>query len=57
MPYNLRRRGPRRTDPLLCAIYDQVCDDALHYIALLAITRPPPYGLRSHTRRMALRRR
>ena len=35
--YNLRRRKPRRTDPLLTEIYDALPEDLLRSIACLAI--------------------
>ena len=35
MRYNLRPRGPRRTDALLTAIYDALCADLLVTIVLL----------------------
>ena len=45
--YNLRPRRPKRTDPLLCAIFDGVqCEDILRTIAMLAIWSPPRYKLR-----------
>ena len=49
----LRARGPARTDPDLVAVHDGLggCEDVLRYIALLHVTRPPPYRLRSRTKR------
>ena len=35
--YNLRKRKPKRTDPLLMAIYDVLPDDLLRVIAFRAI--------------------
>ena len=35
--YNLRKRQPKRTDPLLMAIYDALPDDLLRVIAFRAI--------------------
>jgi hypothetical protein len=46
----LRHRGPARRDAELCAIYDGLggCSNLLRYIALLHLTRPPRYRLRSY---------
>eukprot|EP01046_Picozoa_sp_COSAG06_P083008 COSAG06_NODE_29955_length_547_cov_1.723214_2_plen_41_part_01 len=41
MPYNLRRRGPKRSDAQLCFIYDSIDDyDVLRLIALYAQSMP-----------------
>ena len=46
-------RGPARRDPDLVAVHDGLrgCEDVLRYIALLHAARPPPYRLRSRTKR------
>ena len=48
----LRRRGPARHDEQLSAIYDGLCgcEDLLWLVALLAVTAPPHYRLRSRRR-------
>jgi hypothetical protein len=45
----LRQRKPKRTDKELVAIYDGLggCPDLLRRVALLAVTAPPRYRLRS----------
>ena len=43
----LRQRGPKRTDPELMAIHDALPGDLLRLVALLAVTAPPRYRLRS----------
>ena len=58
MVYNLRPRAarvraPRRTDAMLCAVYDAVCLDVLLYIYTLAV-RMPMHG---YDTRAARRRR
>ena len=35
--YNLRRRKPKRTDPLLTEIYDALPEDLIHIIACYAV--------------------
>eukprot|EP01043_Picozoa_sp_COSAG02_P032002 COSAG02_NODE_2119_length_9782_cov_4.432511_7_plen_71_part_00 len=50
MPYRLRPRGPRRTDPELMAIHDALNLDVLRYIALLAQTHRSPYRTRGRVR-------
>ena len=50
MPYRLRPRGPRRTDPQLMAIHDALNLDVLRYIALLAHVHRSPYRTRSRVR-------
>ena len=47
MPYELRpRRGPRRSDPALCRVYDALPCVLLRHVYLLRVARPPPYRLR-----------
>ena len=47
MPYELRpRRGPRRSDPALCRVYDALPCELLRHVYLLRVARPPPYRLR-----------
>ena len=50
MPYRLRPRPPRRTDPLLTAAFDALPEDLLRYIALLVHVQPHPYRTRSRAR-------
>ena len=49
----LRQREPKRTDKELSAVYDGLsgCEDLLRLVALLAVTAPPRYKLRSSLRR------
>ena len=50
--YRLRPRGPKRTDPDLCTLYDGIQDhDCLRYIYLLATVMP------KHTYELRPRRR
>ena len=57
MVYNLRTRAPRarrarRTDAVLCAVYDAVCLDVLLYIYTLAVQMPTHgYDTRAARRR------
>jgi hypothetical protein len=59
MRYNLRpraarARAPRRTDAVLCAVYDAVCRDILLYIYTLAVRMPVHgYDTRAARRRIA----
>ena len=59
MVYNLRTRArararaPRRTDAVLCAVYDAVCRDILLYIYTLAVQMP----MHGYDTRAARRRR
>ena len=49
----LRQRGPARRDKELVAIYDGLggCEELLRRVALLAVTAPPRYRLRSRVRK------
>ena len=57
MAYNLRARAararaPRRTDAMLCAVYDALCRDVLLYIYSLAVQMPAHgYDTRAARRR------
>ena len=50
MPYQLRVRPPRRTDPLLMAVHDAIPVDLLRYIALLVQVHRSPYRTRGRVR-------
>jgi hypothetical protein len=49
----LRQRGPARRDKELVAIYEGLggCEELLRRVALLAVTAPPRYRLRSSVRK------
>ena len=49
MPYSYElrpRRGPRRSDPALCRVYDALPCELLRHVYLLRVARPHPYRLR-----------